>query len=91
MPSALSASSTPSHRDALPPTGLERGVRLRHVAGLREEQRHRVLGGREDVRLRRVDHHHAAAGGRLDVDVVEADAGPADDDEVGAGLRARRR
>ena len=84
-PSVLSASSTPSHLRALPAAGLQGGVGLGHVAGLGQQQRHRVLGGREDVRLRGVDHHHAAVGGGLDVDVVEADAGPADDDEVGAG------
>ena len=71
---------------ALPPARRRARVGLGDVAGLREQQRHRVLGGREDVRLRRVDDHHAPAGGRLDVDVVEPDAGPADDDEVGAGL-----
>ena len=32
-----------------------------------------------------------AARGGLDVDVVEPDAGPADDDQVVAGLRAPRR
>ena len=69
---------------ALPPAGHERGVGLGHVARLGEQQRHRVLGGRDDVALRGVDHHHAAARGRLDVDVVEPDPGPADDDQVGA-------
>ena len=69
---------------AVPLPGLEVGVRLRHVARLREQQRERVLGRREDVRLRRVDDHHAAPRRLGDVDVVEADAGPADDDEVGA-------
>ena len=49
---------------ALPATVDERGVGLRHVAGRRQQQRHRVLGGRDDVALRGVDHHHAAAGGR---------------------------
>ena len=76
--------------DALPPAALpapgdEGRVGLGHVAGLGQQQRHRVLGGRHDVALRRVDDHHAAAGGRVDVDVVEADAGPADDEQVGAG------
>ena len=59
-------------------------MRLRNVAGLGEQQRHRVLGGGDDVRLRRVDHHHAAGGGVRDVDVVEPDAGATDDDELGA-------
>ena len=82
--------------DALPPravplAGLEVGVGLRDVARLREQQRDRVLGRREHVRLRRVHDHHAAPGRRGDVDVVEADAGPADDDEVGRRPRAPRR
>ena len=59
---------------ALPATRDERGVGLGHVAGRREQQRHRVLGGGDDVALRGVDDHHAARGGRRDVDVVEADA-----------------
>ena len=70
---------------ALPAPGDERRVGLGHVAGLGQQQRHRVLGGRDDVALRRVDDHHAAGGGGVDVDVVEADAGPTDDEEVGAG------
>ena len=70
---------------ALPATVDEGGMGLRHVAGRGQQQRHRVLGGRNDVALRRVDHHHAAAGGRLDVDVVEADARATDDHQVGAG------
>jgi hypothetical protein len=43
------------------------------------------------LRLRRVDHHHAAPGGGVDVDVVEADAGAADHHEVGGRRRAPRR
>ena len=70
---------------ALPAPGDERGVGLGDVAGLGQQQRHGVLGGRDDVALRGVDDHHAAARGRLDVDVVEADPGPADDEQVGAG------
>ena len=76
---------------ALPAPGDERRVGLRDVARLGEEQRHRVLGGRHDVALRGVDDHHAAPGGGLDVDVVEADAGPADDEEVGSGREHARR
>ena len=68
---------------ALPPSLREGGVCLWNVAGLREQQCHRLLGRREDVRLRRVDHHHALAGGVFDVDVVEPDAGSAHDNEVG--------
>ena len=71
---------------ALPSTGLERGVSLGHVASLRQQERHRVLGGRDDVRLGGVDDHHAALGRSVDIDVVEADPGPPDDDQfVGRG------
>ncbi len=73
--------------DALPPgavplAGPEVAVGLRHVAGLGEQQRDGVLRRRQHVGLRRVHDHDAAAGGRLDVDVVEADAGAPDDDEL---------
>ncbi len=44
---------------ALPLAGHQSGVGLGDVAGLGEQQGHRLLGGREDVRLRGVDHHHA--------------------------------
>ena len=33
----------------------------------------------------RVDHQHAARGGGVDVDVVQADAGPGDDLQLGRG------
>ena len=74
--------------DALPPGAVPLRGRARsrsacgHVAGLREQQGDGVLGRRQHVGLRRVHHHDAAPGGRFDVDVVEADAGPADDDEL---------
>ena len=69
---------------ALPLAGDQAGVRLGHVAGQREQQRHRVLGGGDDVGLRRVGHDDAALGRGGDVDVVDAHAGAAD------GLQARR-
>ena len=56
----------------------ERGVRLRDVAREREQQRHRVLGRGDDVRLRRVGDDDPALGRGGDVDVVDADAGAAD-------------
>src|SRR5207253_4894581 len=45
---------------------------------VREEQRDRVLGDRDAVAPGRVHHHHAAAGGRIEIDVVHAGAGPPD-------------
>ena len=62
----------------LPLAVLQRGVRGRHVPGGGEHQRHRELGGRDDVGGRRVDHHHAGLGRGLDVDVVETDPGARD-------------
>ena len=50
-----------------------------------EQQGDRVLGGGDDVRLRGVDHQHAAGGGGRHVDVVQPDAGPRDDLELGGG------
>ena len=71
---------------ALPATVDEGGVGLRDVARLGEQQRHRVLGRRDDVRLRGVDDHHAAGRRSVEVDVVESDSCPADDHQpVGRG------
>ena len=44
----------------------------------------RVLGGGDRIAERRVHHHDAPAGGGGKVDVVDADAGPADHLEVPA-------
>ena len=62
----------------LPAALLQRGVRLRDVAGERDEQPDRVLGRGDDGRLGRVRDDDAAARRRLDVDVVDADAGAPD-------------
>ena len=59
---------------------------LRNVARLGQQQGHGVLRSRDDVRLRRVDHHHTSAGRRFDVDVVQTDSCAADHDEVRRGL-----
>ncbi len=67
---------------AFPLAGDQRGMGLGDVAGLGQQQSHGVLGRREDVRLRSVDDHHAALGGRGGVDVVEPDAGPSHDHQV---------
>ena len=50
-----------------------------------QHQRERVLGGAVDVRRRRVDHQHAAGGGGVDVDVVQADTCARDDLQLGRG------
>ena len=66
----------------LPPAGDQRGMRLRNVASLGKQQRHRVLGRGDDVALRCVDNHHAAPRRCGDIDVVEPDAGPADHQQL---------
>jgi hypothetical protein len=81
---------------ALPAPRGQRSVGLRDVARERQHQRHGVLRGGHDVRLRRVGDDDAALGGRLDVDVVDPDAGAADHaqvvgarDQLGGQLRRR--
>ena len=68
----------PGELTALPLPRPQRGVGGRNVPGHREQQREGVFGGRDDVRLRGVDHQHAAGGGRRHVDVVQPDPGPGD-------------
>ena len=46
-----------------------------------------MLGGGGDVAAGRVDDQDPALGGRRDVDVVDADTGPADDAEPLTGLQ----
>ncbi len=64
---------------ALPLAARQRGVRGGDLAGKRQHERHGVLCRRNDVAGRRVDDDDAALRGRLEVDVVDADAGSADD------------
>ena len=70
---------------ALPLPCHQGGVGLGDVPGLGQQQGHGLLGGREDVGLGGVDHHHPPLGGRGHVHVVEPDAGPAHHHQVGAG------
>jgi hypothetical protein len=61
---------------ALPLPRLEGGAGARRVPCDGEQQRDGLLGGGDDVGRGRVDHHHAARGGRGDLHVVQAHAGP---------------
>ena len=74
----------------LPLAADQRRVGLRHVARERQQQRHRVLGRGDHVRLRRVGDDDPALGGGVDIDVVHPDAGPANGPEP-AGPRDQRR
>ena len=70
---------------AFPRVLTQRCVGSRDLAGRGKQQRERMLGGTVDVRRRRVDHKHAASGGGVHVDVVQAHAGARDDLELGRG------
>jgi hypothetical protein len=69
----------------LPLAGAGGGGRLRNLPGQRQHHRERVLGGGDGVAIGRVHHDDAAAGGGGDIDIVDADAGAADDFQVGRG------
>ncbi len=62
-------------------------MRLRDGACGGERHRHGVLRGGADVPLGCVSDDDAVVGGGVDVDVVHADSGSADDDEVGRGRK----
>ena len=62
----------------LPLAGLGGEVGGRELAGEREHEGDRVLGGGDRVAERRVHHDDATGGGGRDVDVVHADPGAAD-------------
>ena len=69
---------------ALPLAPAHRRVGGRGLAGEPEQQRERLLRGRDRVARRGVDDDDAGPGGGLEVHVVHADAGAADDHEAGA-------
>ena len=73
----------------VPDSRRERGVRLRHVAREREQERDRVLRSGVDRRLGGIRDHDAATGRRVDVDVVHPHAGAPDDLEPHAALDER--
>ena len=90
-PEANHAERVPGQLDALQPAALpaplaQRGMALRHVARDREQHREGVLDGGHGVGQRRVDDDDAARRRRLEVDVVDADAGAANHLELRGGL-----
>ncbi len=67
----------------LPLAGLGRGVCLRQLAGNGKHQRDGMFGRRDGVAERRVHDDDTAPRGGRNIDIVDADAGAADDLEVG--------
>ena len=72
-------------RLALPLAGFHGGVGAADVAQAREDQGDGELGGRDDVRGRRVDDHGTGRGRGGHVHVVQAHAGAGDDREAARG------
>ena len=66
----------------LPLAGLRRGIGLRDLAGEREHHRDGVLGGGDRIAEGRVHDDHALRRRGRDLDIVDADAGAADDLQV---------
>ena len=73
-----------SHRARFfPAAGVNGGVELRHGARERKQQRESVFGDADGVAAGRIHHQHAAARGGFDVHVIYADAGAADNFQIG--------
>ena len=81
----LAGDLDPHEARLLPLAGLGRGVGSRDLPGAGEHHGDGVLGGGDRVAEGRVHHHDALGRGGRDIDVVDADAGAADDAQV-AGL-----
>ena len=62
----------------LPLAGAGRAVGFRNLPSQRQHQRDRMFRGRDRIAEWRIHHNDAARGRGCDVDVVDADAGPAD-------------
>ena len=78
-PSVLPVISTPMKRFFSHLPAWVESVGGRDLPGKREHQRDRVFGGGDRIAERRVHHDHAARGGGRNIDIVDADAGAADD------------
>ena len=89
--SVLSASSMPAKRSRSQRAVAQRALGGADVARQRQQQRERVLGGGDDVRLGRVADDDARRRRGVDVDVVDADARAADHAQPGRRRDQRRR
>ena len=68
-----------------PLAGLRRGIGLRQLTGNGKHQRNSVFGRRDRIAERRVHDDDAAAGRCRDIDIVNADAGAANDLKICGG------
>ena len=79
IPKRLGVKLHPHEAVLLPLAGLGGEVGFGHLAGQGEDHGDGVLGGGDRIAEGGVHHHHAGGGGGGDVDVVDPDAGAADD------------
>ncbi len=82
MPSVLSASSTPSHRLRSQRPATSAAWAWGTLRAWASSSAIVCSAAETMFDCGRVHHHHAPLGGGLDVDVVETDAGAADDEQV---------
>ena len=81
------AGNLDAHEVVLRPlAGLGLGIGLGDLAGEREDHRDGVFGSGDRVAERGVHHHHALRRGGGNIDIVDADAGAADDFQVRRGV-----
>ncbi len=74
----LAGQFDPDETGFFPFAGLGRAVGRRNLAGESEHHGNGVFGGGNRVAVRRVHDHDPALGRRGEIDIVDADAGPAD-------------
>ena len=91
QPEGLARKLLPGVARALPAACLYGRMGLGDVSPEREQKPDRVLGGRDDGRLRRVDDEDSLPRRGLDVDVVDAHPGAADHAEPLGPLEERSR
>ena len=75
----LAGDLDPHEAVLLPFAGMGGGIGGRQLTGQCKHQRNRMFGRRDRIAERRVHHDDAFARGRRDIDIVDADAGTADD------------
>ena len=83
QPQRLAGEFDPHEAVLLPLASLGRGIGLRQLAGEREHQRNGMFRRGDRIAKRGVHHHNAARGCRRNIDIVDANPGPADDLQVG--------
>ena len=82
----LAADFDAEEAGASPLAGMHGSIGGRNVASHRHQQGNGVLGGGDGIALGGVDDDDATFGGSIEVDIVDADTGAADDLEIRCSL-----